>query len=34
MKEIGNADRHTRLAVGSTIARKTRISRFDDESGP
>ena len=31
MKEIGNADRQ-KLVVGSTIARRTRISRFDDES--
>jgi putative transposase len=32
MREIGNADRHE-FGVDSTIARKTRISRFDDKRG-
>jgi transposase-like protein len=34
MREIGNADRARYLVVGSTIARRIRISRFDDESEP
>ena len=33
MKEIGNADRQEPV-VGSTIAPRIRISRFDDENGP
>ena len=33
MKEIGNADRQE-VVVGSTIAPRIRISRFDDENGP
>jgi hypothetical protein len=33
MKEIGSAD-HRKLAFGSTIARRIRIRRVDDENGP
>jgi putative transposase len=33
MREIGNADRR-RLGAASTIGRRIRISRFDDENGP
>ena len=33
MNEIGVAAERTRSAVGSTIALRIRISRFDDESG-
>ena len=33
MKDIGIADRHV-VGRRSTIARRIRISRFDDENGP